>query len=717
MKPEDVSHDPLLRDLNERQLEAVVAEDASKIILAGAGSGKTGVLTRRAAYLIREGRTSEDHIMLVTFTSKAAKEMKSRLERMLGQEGQLGYMWIGTFHGLCNRMLRENYVEAGLPSTFAIMDASDQLSMCKRILRDMPTKPSDVDVSDLVSFINMQKEYGIRPHKVDKTIYDEFSVEFYEAYETQCSREGVVDFAELLLRVTEMLETDGGFRDYFRDKFTHIQVDEFQDTNAIQYRWLRALKGDRATLFAVGDDDQSIYSFRGSDIKNMQDFVAEIGQENVIRLEQNYRSTGAILQAANSLIKQNAGRLGKDLWTDAGSGNRVRVLGFKTDTDEADYVARSIKKLIASGADPEEIAILYRSNYQSRGYEAALIAHAVPYEIHGGIKFYDRTEVKNALAYMRLVANEADDTAFARIVNFPSRGLGEKAVDQFQQKAKSELVATGAAMSLLEAATYVEASPKVVTALDDFIKLLVDLHDGMTSKPLPDYIEFLIDKTGLFKFYEDRKDDKERQRALSLLELVGAAGRFCEECDIPDAVNKPAIEVLPAFLATASLEPAFNKGKVGQEEERMEKPKTIKLMTVHASKGLEFDAVYIGGADDTIFPIKNAVELDDNEEERRLMYVAITRAKIQCSLTTRDSAFVNGKRVDLAPSRFISEIADEYKSCGRPQNARQLAERAAQAEDAGGARGHYPGARDQEMWGGEDGGRGQSSGRRAQPGR
>jgi DNA helicase-2/ATP-dependent DNA helicase PcrA len=480
-------------------------------------------------------------------------------------------------------------------------------------------------------------------------------------------------------------------------------VDEFQDTNSIQYKWLRALKGDYASIFAVGDDDQAIYSFRGSNVEIMREFVDEIGEENVVRLEQNYRSTGAILQAANSLIDKNEARLGKNLWTDSGDGNRVRVLGFNNDLDESDYVARSIKKLLDAGTDPEEIAILYRSNHQSRGYETSLMAYGIPYMIHGGTKFYDRMEVRNALAYMRLTSNEVDDSAFDRIINFPPRGLGEKTLEQIQQRARSERASTGASMSLLEASSCIEASPKVVGALGDFVEVLIDLHNAMTTLNLPQYVNYLIERTGLVEFYESKKEEGERQRANNLKELVTAAARFCEESDIPDALSKPADEILAEFMAAATLDSAVDKKKAGEAEGEGQKPKAIKLMTVHAAKGLEFDVIYIGGADESIFPSSKAVEQDGDQEERRLMYVAITRGKRQVSMTTRDSAIIRGEKKDLAPSRFIAEIAEPYKTYGRPPNARQLAQRAAERERAlqgSDSTSPFPGARDQEMWGG-----------------
>jgi DNA helicase-2/ATP-dependent DNA helicase PcrA len=666
----DAANDPLLRDLNDRQLEAVTMSDESAIILAGAGSGKTSVLTRRAAYLIRENRMIDSELLMVTFTNKAAKEMKTRLSKMIDRP--VGNMWIGTFHGLCHRMLRENYADAGLTSTFTIMDDDDQLAMCKRILKDITNAPEGIEAKDLKSFINMYKERGVRAGRMEAyTDFEDFAVPFYKAYETRCSREGVVDFGELLLRVSELLETNEEFLAKYRDRFTHIQVDEFQDTNAIQYSWLKALKGDRASIFAVGDDDQSIYAFRGSDPQNMQDFVHEVANDRVIRLEQNYRSTGAILDAANSLIEKNSDRLGKNLWTDAGEGKKVNVLSFKNDFDEQDHVARTIKGIINAGTDPSEVAILYRSNYQSRGYEKALMAQSVPYVIYGGTKFYERMEIKNALAYLRLTTNLNDDGAFMRVINFPTRGIGERTLEQVAEMAKVHEVETGEKLSLLEvAASKFNGHQKIIDKFDAFVGLLSDLHDAVSTKPLPEFMDYMLKTTGLTALYEAKDDEKEKERSNNLKEMITAATRFCEESDIPGAKTIPAIDLLNEFLATATLESATDNGKDANNVANVYNPNAVTLMTVHASKGLEFHSVFICGTDDGVFPLERSVEADGAEEERRLMYVAITRGKNQVFMTTRDEATIYGEKKDLEPSRFIAEIGEEFKTFDRPVSKR-----------------------------------------------
>ena len=665
MPTSQVKQDPLLDRLNDRQREAVLAGDESCIVLAGAGSGKTSVLTSRAAYLIREGRARDEDLLLVTFTNKAAAEMKERLGRLLGRSPSA--VWVGTFHSISNRMLRENHIEAGLPVSFTIMDDDDQLAMCKRILSEIHDLPEDIDAKSLKGFINRNKEKGLRASQVsDSGGMYEFEIRFYEMYEARCAREGVVDFAELLLRVSELLETNQRFLDDFRGRFSHIQVDEFQDTNAIQYKWLLALKGPQTSIFAVGDDDQSIYAFRGSDPQNMQAFVRDVAQDRVIRLEQNYRSTGAILDAANSLIEKNTDRLGKNLWTDAGAGSQLNILSFRNDLDESDHVARSIKKLIDSGTDPSEIAILYRSNYQSYGYEKALMAHGVPYVIYGGTKFYERMEIKNALAYMRLVIRYADDGAFMRIINLPSRGIGEKTLEQVAQIARRSEESPGVPMSLVQATTLLSATPKLTEKFRDFLLLLSDLHQKMVTLPLPQYVEYLVAATGLEAFYKEKTEEKDRDRSNNLAELVSAAARFCEESDRPNALSAVAYEILPEFLGVAMLESAADK--VANEAEDGLPAPAVNMMSVHASKGLEFDTVFIGGADDGIFPLGRSVDLDGDEEERRLMYVAITRGKKRVSLTTRDEARIYGERRELVPSRFISEISPEYRNHQRPKS-------------------------------------------------
>jgi DNA helicase-2/ATP-dependent DNA helicase PcrA len=649
----DTTKDRLTDGLNEQQHEAVTMGDDDVIILAGAGSGKTRVLTSRIAWLMREGRADPKEILAVTFTNKASKEMKDRLGQLVATP--INNMWIGTFHGLCHRMLRENAKIAGLPAGFTIMDADDQTAMIKRMLKEMTGVPEDIKPKELEAFINKQKEQGIRASScIPNSMFDDFAVPFYASYEARCARQGTIDFAELQLRTSELLQTNEQFRGRYENKFSHILVDEFQDTNLIQYDFLKILRGDRACVFAVGDDDQSIYGFRGSNPQNMTDFVDEIAKGKVVRLEQNYRSTGNILGAANALIEKNAGRLGKNLWTDSGNGSRSRLLSFARDMEEADQVGIEVKNWMNKGVDPSQIAILYRSNHQSRAYEKALMSRGVPYVIHGGTRFFERMEIKNALAYLKLALNYQDDISFRRVVNFPPRGLGEVTVDAIANIANQQVDANGNPLSLLEAAaTCYDGKAKDKVA--DFVTLIVDLVDEAQSKNLHDFIEHVIKVTGLKEVYE--KNAEEEERARNLGELLSAARNFCEESEIPDAPTRPAGEILGEFLASASLESAFDKGNTEQEEIKAKaNARAVTLMTVHSAKGLEFDKVIIGGAEENIFPNKRSLEEGTDEEERRLMYVAITRARQDLIITHSKYRFVHGEKQELEPSRFLREV-------------------------------------------------------------
>ena len=646
MTPTPMDSQALIEGLNDRQREAVVLPDVSAIVLAGAGSGKTKVLTTRVAYLLNEGRAQENSVLAVTFTNKAANEMKIRLHRMSGRDARR--MWIGTFHGLCNRILRENYRDAGLPASFSIMDESDQLSMIKRVMEQVNIDKDEFPANRLQGFINKRKELGERPWQVEVlTDDDKLMTEFYAAYEARCDREGVIDFSELLLRVLDVFKRTPAVLDKYRGRFTHILVDEFQDTNPLQYEWLRLLKSEDATIFAVGDDDQSIYGFRNANPANMQDFVKNIAHDRVIRLEQNYRSTGSILEAANKLIEINKGRLGKNLWTEAGHGQKMRAHQFETDLDESDYVASEIKRLIGSGVSPSDIAILYRTNAQSRGYEKSLIAKGVPYVVYGGTRFYERMEVKNALAYMRLTTNLSDDGAFTRIVNFPPRGIGDKSVEAIQEIAHNE------GIPMLEAAaTRYEGGAQEKVSV--FVALLTELFNAITEKPLPEFIDFVLKKTGLIEQYSKKKDDEDRVN--NLREMVTAAAQFCAESATPDASKRPAIEMIDEFLATATLESAVDSGQDNESSHGVYNPKAVTLMTVHSAKGLEFDAVFLGGMEDGLFPNDMALDEGNEEEERRLMYVAITRARKLLVTSYAKNRMLYGKPMERPVSRFITEV-------------------------------------------------------------
>lgn len=671
MKPEDVANDPLLKDLNAEQIAAVM-QPGNCIVLAGAGSGKTKVLTTRIAYMLREKIAEPDDILAVTFTNKAAKEMRERLTKMLGRS--VSSMWLGTFHGLCHRMLRDNYERAGLPAGFSIMDEDDQKKLITSMHKENTNAPEGIEPKQLQEFINKAKEAGIRAGRMEAfTDFEDYAVPFYKAYETRCSRMGVIDFSELMLRVSELLDTDPVFHDTYAGRFKHIQVDEFQDTNAMQYAWLRALKGDNGHIFAVGDDDQSIYAFRGSDPQNMMDFAQEVGADKLVRLEQNYRSTGAILDAANALISNNENRLGKNLRTDAQFGHKLQVLTFEDDRDEADYVAKLIKKAISKGMNPKDIAILYRSNYQSLGYERALMANAVPFVIYGGQKFYERMEIKNVIAYLHLTTNIMNDAAFLRVVNIPSRGIGDATISQIaaiaeQHENRVNEAGDTIGMSLMEAAT-VEYDGNAKPKIEGFLDILDGLYRFAAENPLPDYLDYLIKATGLDQMYSKKEEDKSRLE--NLQEMVTAARRFCQESEIEGAMTKPAMEILPEFLATATLESAVDNGKNADHKAGGASPDAVTLMTVHASKGLEFPMIIVGGMEDGTFPSDKAKAEDGVDEERRLGYVAYTRAQERLYATVCKKRMKHGEILELEPSPFLTEVPEELKDLHFPASLRK----------------------------------------------
>ena len=638
----------LLANLNPEQLAAVTLPPQHALILAGAGSGKTRVLTTRIAWLISTGQVSPHGILAVTFTNKAAKEMLARLSSMLPINTR--GMWIGTFHGLCNRLLRAHHREAGLPALFQILDSADQLSAIKRLLKNLNVDDEKYPPRELASFINAHKEQGIRAAQAEA--YDDYTsrrVELYAEYDAQCQREGVVDFAELLLRSYELLKRNEPLRRHYQERFKHILVDEFQDTNRLQYAWLKLLAGrdgevvalHGACLFAVGDDDQSIYAFRGAEVGNMRDLEREFKVENVIRLEQNYRSHGNILDAANALIKNNRGRLGKNLWTDAGSGEAIRVFEGFTDIDEARFIVDEARELVRDGFSRNQIALLYRSNAQSRVLEHQLFTAGVPYRVYGGLRFFDRQEIKHALAYLRLICNPDDDTAFSRVVNFPTRGIGSRSIEALQDAAHR------ANSSLYNAAA--SLSGKAGTAVGAFVRLIETLRTETQGLPLPEVIEHLIDKSGLRQHYLGEKEGRERLENLD--ELINAAVNFLQEES--DTLANPAdVNPLASFLAHASLEAGEHQAGEGQE--------AVQLMTVHAAKGLEFDVVFITGLEQGLFPHENAAqERDGLEEERRLMYVAVTRARQRLYLSHAQTRMLHGQTRYCLPSSFLEELPEE----------------------------------------------------------
>ena len=638
----------LLANLNPEQLAAVTLPPQHALILAGAGSGKTRVLTTRIAWLVSTGQVGPHGILAVTFTNKAAKEMLSRLSAMLPINTR--GMWIGTFHGLCNRLLRAHHREAGLPALFQILDSADQLSAIKRLLKNLNVDDEKFPPRELANFINAHKEQGIRAAQAE--VYDDYTqrrVDLYAEYDAQCQREGVVDFAELLLRSYELLSRNEPLRRHYQDRFRHILVDEFQDTNRLQYAWLKLLAGhegaeprtDGACLFAVGDDDQSIYAFRGAEVGNMRDLEREFKVANVIRLEQNYRSHGNILDAANALIKNNRGRLGKTLWTDAGAGDPIRVFEAFSDLDEARFVVDEVRELVRDGFPRTQIALLYRSNAQSRVLEHQLFTAGVPYRVYGGLRFFDRQEIKHALAYLRLIGNPDDDTAFSRVVNFPTRGIGSRSIEALQEAAHR------ANSSLYNAAA--SLSGKAGASVGNFIRLIETLRAETESLPLPEVIDHLIEKSGLRQHYLAEKEGRERLENLD--ELINAATNFLQE-ESDTLVNPAEANPLASFLAHASLEAGEHQAGEGQE--------AVQLMTVHAAKGLEFDVVFITGLEQGLFPHDNSTqERDGLEEERRLMYVAVTRARKRLYLTHAQTRMLHGQTRYCVPSLFLEELPEE----------------------------------------------------------
>ncbi len=639
----------LLDGLNPQQLEAVTLPQMSALILAGAGSGKTRVLTTRIAWLIQTGQVSPMGLLAVTFTNKAAREMLTRISAMLPINTR--GMWVGTFHGLCNRLLRAHHRDAQLPQGFQILDSTDQLALVKRVMRGLGIDDDKYPPRQAQWFINGNKEAGLRAAAVETT--DDFSRRFndvYAAYERQCQSEGVVDFAELLLRCHELLQRNEVLRAHYQARFRHILVDEFQDTNKLQYSWLRLLAGRDAAVLAVGDDDQSIYAFRGADVGNMAAFERDFRIDKVIKLEQNYRSHGNILDAANALISRNRERLGKNLWTEAGHGEPLRIYEAPTDGDEARFIVEEARALHRDGIRFGEMALLYRSNAQSRVLEHALFSAGVSYRVYGGLRFFERQEIKHALAYLRLVSNPEDDGAMLRIVNFPTRGIGNRSIEQLQEASKVR------GTSLWQAACSGSLSGKAGTSIATFVKLVEGLKRVVVGLPLSEIVEQVVGGSGLKQHYQTEKEGTERLENLD--ELVNAAATFvvAEGYD-PAAEQGGAVDpndplsALNAFLAHAALE--AGEHQAGASDDAMQ------LMTVHSAKGLEFQSVFISGLEEGLFPHENSIKEDNGlEEERRLMYVALTRARQRLYLSFAQSRMLHGQTRYGMPSRFLGEIPE-----------------------------------------------------------
>jgi DNA helicase-2/ATP-dependent DNA helicase PcrA len=624
-----------LQGLNPEQRAAVELPAQSALILAGAGSGKTRVLTTRIAYLINTGAVSPLSVLAVTFTNKAAKEMVTRLTVMLPINTR--GMWIGTFHGLCNRMLRAHHREANLPQTFQILDSGDQLSAIKRLMKAMNVDDEKYPPREMQWFISGNKEQGLRASEVEA--YDSYTrrkVEVFAEYDAQCQREGVADFSELMLRCYELLSRNQQLREHYQDRFKHILVDEFQDTNPLQYCWLKLLAGKNNVLFAVGDDDQSIYAFRGANVGNMQELLRDFHVESIIKLEQNYRSHGNILEAANSLIQNNSSRLGKNLWTAENSGEQLRIYEAATDVDEAGFIVEEIQQLKREGVRLTETALLYRSNAQSRVLEHSLVSAGLSYRVYGGLRFFERQEIKHALAYLRLMQNTDDDAALLRIINFPTRGIGARSIELLQEVAKMNLT------------TLWDAAARAGGKATAFVGLIESLRSETCELPLPEIIEHVLQHSGLFAKYESEKNSPAKKREAeerldNLNELINSATLF---------VHENEDDSLTAFLAHASLE--AGEHQAGDSED------ALHLMTVHAAKGLEFHTVFITGLEQGLFPHQNSINSDGGlDEERRLMYVAITRARRRLYLSFAQSRMLHGQVSYGIASNFLKELPEE----------------------------------------------------------
>ena len=641
----DVSH--IIEDLNEAQREAVCAPAGHTLVLAGAGSGKTRVLVHRIAWLIRTEGVSPHGVLAVTFTNKAAAEMRGRIEGLLALP--VGGMWVGTFHSLAHRLLRMHWMDAGLPQTFQILDSDDQQRAIKRVIRDLQLDEAQWPPRQAQWFINSRKDEGQRPEHIED-FGDPFQrqmIRIYRAYEELCQRAGLVDFAELLLRAHELWLKNPQLLAHYRARFGHILVDEFQDTNTIQYAWIRLLAGDRSHVFAVGDDDQSIYGWRGARIENIQQFGRDFPGTRTVRLEQNYRSTGNILKAANALIDHNAERLGKNLWTADADGEPIRRYAAFNERDEARFIVERMQDWVDDGGRHRDCAVLYRSNAQSRVLEEALIQAGVPYRVYGGLRFFERQEIKDAMAYLRLIANRRDDAGFERVVNTPTRGIGERTVAAAREHAREHNLALwDAADALIEQK---RLPARAANALRGFLDLIEAMATATADAELFEQMEHLIQHSGLLDHYKKERGEKGQARIENLEELVNAA-RYFEQDEAPEGSEE--MDELSAFIAHAALEAGEQQTSGGEDG--------VQLMTLHAAKGLEFPLVFLCGMEEGLFPHQMSSEEPGRlEEERRLCYVGITRARERLYLTHAEVRRLYGKESFPHRSRFLDEIPAE----------------------------------------------------------
>ena len=642
---------PILESLNDAQRQAVTAPAEPTLVIAGAGSGKTRVLVHRAAWLIEVEGVSPQGLLAVTFTNKAAGEMRGRIEALLGMP--VSHLWIGTFHGLAHRLLRRHWQEAKLPQNFQIIDSDDQLRLIKRLLKNLEVDDSRWVPKEIQWFINAQKDEGLRPQHLDdeRDPNRRQMIDLYAAYEEVCGRGGLVDFAELLLRAHELWRDNPELLAHYQQRFQHLLVDEFQDTNAIQYAWLRLLAGDKAAIpFVVGDDDQSIYRWRGARVEHIHQFQRDFPNATVVKLEQNYRSTATILSAANAVIANNADRMGKNLWTDGAEGEPIRLYAAYNERDEADFVIGRLRDWIDQGNARADAAILYRSNAQSRVLEEGLINAGIPYRVYGGLRFFERAEIKDALAYLRLISHREDDASFERIVNRPTRGIGARTVEIMRTYARANSCTMWRAAGAVASD---ELAGRAANAVLAFMNLIERMARETTGLDLQDKVDHVIHASGLVEMFRNDKGERGETKLENLMELVSAAKSF-----EPD----PAGEMSPLdeFLSHAALEAGEGQAEAWED--------CAQLMTMHSAKGLEFPLVFMCGMEDGLFPHQRSIA-DPNglQEERRLCYVGITRAKQTLYVTYAEQRRLHGMDSFSQASRFISEIPDDYVEEIRPR--------------------------------------------------
>ena len=641
---------PILGSLNEAQRQAVTAPAEPLLVIAGAGSGKTRVLTHRAAWLIDVEGVAPQSLLAVTFTNKAAAEMRGRIESLLDMP--VNHLWVGTFHGLAHRLLRRHWQEAKLPQNFQIIDSDDQQRIIKRLIKSLEIDDDRWAPREIQYFINAQKDEGLRPHHLD----DENDpnrrqlIEFYRQYQEVCERGGLVDFAELLLRAHELWRDNPEVLAFYRRRFSHLLVDEFQDTNAIQYAWLRLLAGEDGIPFVVGDDDQSIYRWRGARVEHIHQFQRDFPGAAVVKLEQNYRSTATILNAANAVIANNDGRLGKNLWTEGAEGEPIKVYSAYNERDEAEFIVGRLRDWSDKGNARADSAVLYRSNAQSRVLEEALINAGLPYRVYGGLRFFERQEIKDALAYLRLISHREDDSAFERIVNRPTRGIGARTIEAVRSYARAN------ACSMWRAAGAVasgELSGRASTAVVVFLNLIERMARDVAELDLHEKVDHVIQASGLIEFFKKEKGERGETRVENLEELVSAAKGF--KADPADDMSE-----LDAFLSHAALEAGEGQADAWED--------CVQLMTMHSAKGLEFPLVFLCGMEDGLFPHQRSIaDPQGLEEERRLCYVGITRAKETLYVTYAEQRRLHGMDSFSQPSRFISEIPTEFVEEVRPR--------------------------------------------------